>query len=81
MAIIAEARQSDVDYMVVDSVPTPLAGALPLPRVTWGWVTTVEFVEEYVIEGFIPPYYIMSALQPEGEYLEPTVGQIWPRIG
>jgi len=37
--------------------------------------------EELTFSGLVTPYHITSALHPEGSYLEPTIGQIWPRIG
>lgn len=62
------------------------AGRFPVPSAALGFLTSVADPEgdppyRVPLPGLMPPYYIASALVVEGPYLEPTTGQIWPRIG
>lgn len=79
MATIANLTQVEADYTVVESVPTPIVQALPLPAIIWGQLFDMEL--DMPVVGLEPPYYIMGALHSGGDHLEPTLGQIWPRIG
>lgn len=64
----------------VDVVSPPITARFPVPPTAWGFMTDVlEAVGD--IEGLSTPYYMMGAVAAEGSYLEPTRGQIWPRIG
>jgi hypothetical protein len=56
----------------------------PTPPSAFGFLTMIFDPEgdlPYRFDGLGPPYNIIGALLPEGQYLEPTIGQIWPRIG
>jgi hypothetical protein len=56
----------------------------PTPPSAFGFLTMIFDLEgnlPYQFDGLEPPYNIIGALLPEGQYLEPTIGQIWPRIG
>jgi hypothetical protein len=54
----------------------------PVPPVAWGFLTLVtdeELNPPYVVDGLQPNGVIVGALNPISPYIEPTVGQIWPR--
>jgi hypothetical protein len=55
------------------------ANAFPTPPIAWGFLTDV--IDSWEIEGIEAPYHVGGALAPGGTYLEPNIGQIWPRIG
>lgn len=83
MALLGTAVDHAADFPGVDRVSASRPQVLPLPAVVWGTANDMlldMYIEEG-IEGIEPPYYIMGALGPGGGYLEPTIGQIWPRIG
>lgn len=82
MAILAGAVDYAADILDLDRISASKIQALPLPIVIWGIAYDLRlelFLEG--IEGIGSPYYVMGALTPEGGYMEPTRGQIWPRIG
>lgn len=81
MAIIADCRQPDADYTAQRVDGTIRSNAFPTPPIAWGWIADdIEGVWE--IDGLEPPYILMGGpLHPEGSYIEPNRGQIWPRIG
>jgi len=68
-------------------VGNPLSNRFPTPAIAWGFLTEDPVENEYLLPPDVdmaldPPYYILGGpLHPEGSYLEPTIGQIWPRIG
>lgn len=65
----------------VDSVfGTIFANRFPTPPIAWGFLTD-DPDEEFAFDRLGPPYDIRGALFPETNYLEPRIGQIWPRIG
>lgn len=60
---------------------TIFSNRFPTPAIAWGFLTD-DPDEEFAFDGLGSPHYIMGGpLHPEGSYLEPTIGQIWPRIG
>lgn len=65
------------------SPPYLLTNRFPTPPTAAAFLGEVFALEEdpIVIYGLDAPYYITGALVPEGDFLEPTQGQIWPRIG
>lgn len=63
----------------IDTTPLPITSRFPVPPTAWGFMTDGE--TELIVEGLTAPYYLMGAVAAEGSYLEPTRGQIWPRIG
>lgn len=82
MALLGTAVDHAADFPGVDRISASQFQVLPLPAVVWGTAYDMPFdflVER--IEGIESPYYIMGAVSPGGGYLEPTIGQIWPRIG
>lgn len=66
-------------YEIVEGVEEYRSFAFPTPPISWGILA--DSTTETVIEGLETPYYFPNAFHPPGEYLEPTQGQIWPRIG
>lgn len=78
-----------LEAVIIDAVedglspPYLLSNRFPTPPIAAAFLTGVNSLEEnpVVIEGFGPPYIINGALIPENDFLEPTQGQIWPRIG
>lgn len=83
MALIA-ALSFPMAVVSVDQTPLPIAQRFPVPAFTWGRSVDVADVtpnDGSAVEGLGPPYYIPNAVLPEGLYMEPTLGQIWPRIG
>jgi hypothetical protein len=63
-----------------DGLGNPITNRFPTPPSAVGFLTDVEGEEEpaWVISGGIASY-LGGALAQEGPYLEPTIGQIWPR--
>src|SRR4051812_38926397 len=76
-----------IDVITVDSPNTGLTSPylitnrFPVPPTAVAFLTGVDafFETPIIIEGVTK--VIGSALAPEGDFLEPTKGQIWPRIG
>lgn len=67
----------------IDSIKS---GRFPTPSAALGFLTQVltddgEFPYQIPPYGLSPPYFIVGSLYPESDFLEPTKGQIWPRIG
>lgn len=76
--------------VVIDSVPglmgVVIANRFPTPPSALAFFTDYPLPEEgeYNVgegTGFGPPYLLLGAVYPESDFLEPTIGQIWPRIG
>jgi hypothetical protein len=57
-----------------------LTNRFPTPPVAWGFLVDVEDAVGPIV-GLSGRYTIIGAVYPESDYLEPTIGQIWPRIG
>lgn len=55
-------------------------GAFETPPISWGTLIDPED-DVSSVDGLEPPYFIVNAFGTEGLYVEPTKGQIWPRIG
>lgn len=55
--------------------PGIVVGTWPIPPTAWGFMTTPHEQED--VSGIQEGY--LGALFPESTYLEPTIGQIWPR--
>lgn len=80
MATIANCIEP-VTITAVDLVPAGQRNnEFPTPPIAWGFATDLD-LELYPIIGLEAPYQIIGAVYPESDYLEPTIGQIWPRIG
>lgn len=67
------------EFTGVDAFSAPVAARFPVPSLSWGFC--IDLGLEFPLMTVGSPYYIMNAVSPEGDYLEPTTGQIWPRIG
>lgn len=61
-------------------VGVPIANRFPAPASAIAFLTD-EPDEEFEPVAGTAPYFINGALVPESSFLEPTLGQIWPRIG
>lgn len=61
----------------VDLMSAPLTSRFPVPPAAGGFLVDVD--EEFENLSLSPPYFIIGAMYPESDYLEPTTGQIWPR--
>lgn len=61
--------------------PYMISGRFPTPPTAFAFLTGVDALLEdpIVIEGI--SNILAGAVAPEAGYLEPTTGQIWPRIG
>lgn len=71
------------EFVAVDLAGAPISNRFPTPPIAWGFLTDVDF-EMITHESWgdpLPGGYISGALAPAGLFLEPTIGQIWPRIG
>jgi hypothetical protein len=87
MAIIANCRQPDSDYILVDRITALAPNRFPVPNSARGFCIepsnydTEESAVAYpIIAVKTPPAFHQGVLvSPETEYLEPTTGQIWPR--
>lgn len=64
---------------VVEHTPLPTPGHFFFPPVAFSFLTNVD--DAWATDRVMSPYLLTGALLPEGAYLEPTIGQIWPRIG
>lgn len=65
------------------SAPYIVTNRFPVPPTALAFLTDVDaFLENpFAYDALSPPYLLTGALYPESDYLEPTTGQIWPRIG
>jgi hypothetical protein len=52
----------------------------PVPPVAWAFMTTLDPELVFDLKGTNGAHHA-GALLPESGRLEPTIGQIWPRIG
>jgi hypothetical protein len=65
----------------IEAIPLPVSQRFPVPKSAVAGCVNVE-TEWTLTAGVISPYTINGAVaNPESSYLEPTIGQIWPRIG
>lgn len=62
-----------------DGVTGTLTNRFPVPPTAGGFCVDVDTGLD--VSGLDGAHIIVGALLPEGDYLEPTIGQIWPRIG
>lgn len=63
---------------------TNYTNRFPTPPSAFGFLVDPRDVDgelAYGVDGLESPYILAGALSPQGTYLEPTTGQIWPRIG
>jgi hypothetical protein len=61
-----------------------LTNRFPTPPAAFGFLINVvdeDYNLAYKLDALTSPYVINGALNPPGQYLEPTIGQIWPRVG
>jgi hypothetical protein len=65
------------------TAPYLITNRFPTPPTAIAFLTDVfRLMEEpMTFDGLGPPYILTSAVSPGGDFLEPTTGQIWPRIG
>lgn len=78
MATIASVS-SPVESFAINPVASALiSGRFSIPPSALGFITEGESVLGLKL-GLQTPYVIQGALDPESPYLEPTIGQIWPR--
>lgn len=77
MALIAT-LVSPFELTSVEGVLSPIAQRFPVPARAVGFCVNVD-TGWTLDEGVTST--VASAVLPENEYLEPTLGQIWPRIG
>lgn len=88
MAVIANLEGiGPVDAIYTKIAGPPLPNRFPVPGFSWGFITDIFVINAAALDNPIaydalgPPYIIFGALNPESDFLEPTRGQIWPRIG
>lgn len=65
-----------------DGVVSTVTNRFPTPPAGIAFLTGVDaLIDAPIIPpgGLIAPYLIIGAVTPAGLYLEPTIGQIWPR--
>ena len=80
MAIIANVV-SPVEPAVINVV-IPRFAAFPVVPSAGGFCVDLEDgVEVPLVKLATPPLSLQGVLAAESPYLEPTLGQIWPRIG
>ena len=66
------------EMVSVDSLlGTNFNNRFPTPPVVGSFLVDVE--NEMAFNAIMPPYVYIGVLYPESPYLEPTIGQIWPR--
>jgi len=66
------------------TVDTIIAGRFLTPAAALGFLADVydeEGEAVYRLDKLASPYTLTGAVYPESDFLEPTQGQIWPRIG
>lgn len=68
------------DTPTPDLLGTVIANRFPTPPAALGFLMDTALIPDiYEIGGLEGPYYAGGALAPSGDYLEPNIGQIWPR--
>lgn len=76
MALIATVYAPETVAVVSDTL-APIGARFPVPPIAWGFGDEPDLAWSLnLLTG-----YIMGAVSTEGVYMEPTLGQIWPRIG
>lgn len=75
MALIANLSDPGVPYSAPKRLSEPIGNSFPVPPTAWGWLITPEVDLAY--DGVLA--VLAGAVYPESLYLEPTIGQIWPR--
>lgn len=76
MANIAQVVSPDEPLLAMSVAYRP--SAFFLPPMALGFSTEVENGVE-PLQRIASPYFVYGSFSTEGPYLEPTVGQIWPR--
>jgi len=66
------------DIGVPDLITALAPSRFPVPPTAWGFLTDILELE-MAFSRVGPPYVYTGLLYPESPYLEPTIGQIWPR--
>ena len=71
------AASAPTTYTVVDAVPLPISQRFPVPISATAGCRDID--TGWSIIGTTSPYIVGSAVNPESGYLDPVIGQIWPR--
>jgi hypothetical protein len=80
MAIIADVRQPSPDVITSEAVSFAPA-VFSVPPTSFGFMTDIAEDISAPVSGLSFPYILQGVLvSPESNYLEPTIGQIWPRL-
>lgn len=67
--------------VLTPGVTGTITNRFPVPPTAWGFTSDLDLA----LEGYLilpspgVTQYIMGAVTYEGKYMEPTIGQIWPR--
>ena len=71
------------DVVSVEAFTSTVTNRFPVPPAAAAFLTDVDALvdEPLRFDHLMTPYVIYSALTPVSMYLEPTIGQIWPRTG
>jgi hypothetical protein len=75
MTVVAELI-TPFEEDTLDGVSAYFPNRFPTPPTSWGFCTDLDFGLSMQGLTGIP---LVGALVPEGGFLEPTTGQIWPR--
>lgn len=81
LATIPQGTLSD-PYEVTDTdliVPPVRSNVFPTPPAAFGFLIDVIGWDSSAFDGLMPGGLRWGAVYPESRYLEPTIGQIWPR--
>lgn len=78
MAIIANLNFPDVTEVEIGRAIVKLA-AFSVPPTAFAFLEQAENAPTFPQSKVSSPFVMQGAFTDEGKYLEPTVGQIWPR--
>ena len=77
MATIANCRIADSDYVSVSRFSVLMSARFPVPSSVRAFCIIVSDERDPIIRRV--SRYVPNLLLPESSYMEPQVGQIWPR--
>jgi|tagenome__1003787_1003787.scaffolds.fasta_scaffold20989187_6 hypothetical protein len=71
------------DVTSIVGLTSTVSNRFPIPPSAAAFLTDVDALanEPLRFDHLMTPYILVGAVAPTGSFLEPTIGQIWPRTG
>lgn len=81
MATVATLKDTSTVVGIKEKIPSPIAQRFPVPTQAVGALRISDVPYGKNGGAIASGGALFGALVVEGSYMEPTLGQIWPRIG